>query len=209
MEYTELITETNQLDLTHYEMRPTSRKGRIVQERFYFVPCNVCGESRALRMCDIRVVLKTGNMCQRCSNRIKGQLGGAATMRKYGRKAFMHIIQPSLLKREMSKPERKVNAALLAAAEIYNFTFEREYIVESQRSAVIVDFYIPSLKLAIEVNTRYTHRDPRRDMRKVNYVRRLGHSVLVLWEQDFNDAQGLMTRIERTIKRRQKKLGLI
>ena len=61
-----------------------------------------------------------------------------------------------------------------------------EYIQEAKIGRYAIDFYIPDLRIAIEADGSYWHRDPERDKCKDNYLAKHNINVIRLTEDEIN-----------------------
>ena len=75
--------------------------------------------------------------------------------------------------------EKKVRLALTALG--VGFT------QEARMGRYSVDFILPALRLALEVDGKYWHRDVKRDTRKTSYLNSRGWQVLRIGEDEIND----------------------
>ena len=88
--------------------------------------------------------------------------------------------------------------------------FEREYPIKrgNAKHYKWVDFYIPEIKLCIEVQGEYWHSQPKtkmKDNRKKKLIEHLGMELIEVGELETKDKKILKKRLKEEIKSRRSK----
>jgi very-short-patch-repair endonuclease len=102
-------------------------------------------------------------------------------------KERMRIQQCHLLSQREKGKATSIEIKIRGLLESLGLKFEEQKVLHNKFT---VDFYLPEVDLVIECNGDYWHEreDVKiRDRRKIGYLTKCGHHILILWESEINE----------------------